>query len=78
MENAEVDVPDPVSLPAMEVSEDTTEYMEMTTDMITDAEDISETAPNLLTLREAIEDTSVSVVGETIELQDEARNWKSS
>ena len=34
MENAEVDVPDPVSIPTMEVSEDTTEYMEMTTDMI--------------------------------------------
>lgn len=46
--------------------------------MITEAEDVTETAPNLLTEGEAIEDTSVSVVGETIELQDEARNWKSS
>merc|ERR1719228_2361960 len=71
MENAAVDVPEPVALPAMEVSEDTTEDMEMANDMITDAEDITETAPNL-TVRDATEDPSVSVVGETIEFQEEA------
>merc|ERR1719228_293604 len=71
MENAEVDVPEPLALPAMEVSEDTTKDMEMATDMITDAEDITETAPNL-TVGDATEDPSVSVEGETIEFQEEA------
>ena len=76
MENSEVAMSDPVVLPAMEVSEDTTEDMEMGTDMITDAEDITETAPNLA-LGDADEDTSVSVVGETIEIQDEATGTRS-
>merc|ERR1719228_3294769 len=71
MENAEVDVPEPVALPAMEVSEDTTEDLEMATDMITDAEDITETAPNL-TVGDAMEEPSVSVEGEPIEFQEEA------